>query len=75
MSHDLDALPLEYKLYQRGTLRNENIPNGLHNPVPKGKVSVLCRGLPEESCDLTAFQRGLVSNYPTNPLLVGKDAL
>lgn len=59
----LDALPLEYKLNKRSTFRNLNIPDGLHNPIIKGKVSILCRNIPEKSFDIFTFQNSLFSDY------------
>ena len=74
MKEDFDALPLEYKLNHWSTLRNINIPNGLHDSLIKGKVGILCVGFPEEGCDLSAFQRSLVSNYTTDFSLIGEDS-
>jgi len=63
MYQELDALPLEYKLHYRSTFRNANVPDSLNKSIPQGKVRIFCTGLPEESFDLFAFQRSLVSNY------------
>lgn len=58
-----DALPLEYKLQERRSLRNGNVLDLGNDPLAESKACVLGLGLKKERVDLRALQRSLVVDY------------